>query len=201
MPRTTEQFELMRREREQAILNAGLYFFATKGFELTTADMIAKMVNCSHGLLYHYYKTKEDLYQAVIEKKVRPIVYSIISDVDFNQKAKFVFIDITNRFLKALKNDNDEYAWAIALLLDIHLQGVMNPKIKHVEKSKKLYDQVFDLIEKGKTEGDFNDLSSKELVVSLLALFKGLSYNRIRVGYAKFICPKTEVIINMVFKK
>ena len=138
MPRTTEQFELMRREREQAILNAGLFFFATKGFELTTADMIAKMVNCSHGLLYHYYKTKEDLYQAVIEKKVRPIVYSIISDVDFNQKAKFVFIDITNRFLKVLKNDNDEYAWAIALLLDIHLQGVMNPKIKHVEKSKKL---------------------------------------------------------------
>lgn len=201
MPRTAEQFEAMRKEREESILNAGLYFFATKGYELTTADAITKMANCSHGLLYHYYRTKEDLYQAVIEKKVRPIVYSIISDVDFYQKAKFVFIDITNRFLKALKNDNDEYAWSIALLLDIHLQGVINPKVKHVEKSKKLYDQVFELIEKGKVEGDFNDLSSKELVVSLLALFKGLSYNRIRVGHAKFICPKTEVILNMVLKK
>ena len=201
MPRTAEQFEAMRKEREESILNAGLYFFATKGYELTTADAIAKMVNCSHGLLYHYYKTKEELYQAVIEKKVRPIVFSIIGDIDFTQKAKFVFIDIINKFLKALKSENDEYAWAIALLLDIHIQGVMNPKVKHVEKSQKLYDQVFDLIEKGKSEGDFNDLSSKELVVSLLALFKGLSYNRIRVGHLKFICPKTEVILSMVLKK
>ena len=201
MPRTTEQFEQMRREREQAILNAGLYLFATKGYELTTADSITKMVNCSHGLLYHYYKTKEELYQAVIEKKVRPIVYSVIADVDFNQKAKFVFIDITSRFLKALKSENDEYAWSIALLLDIHLQGVINPKVRHVEKDKKLYDQVFELIEKGKAEGDFNDSSSREVTISLLALFKGLSYNRIRVGYSKFICPRTEVLLSMVLKK
>ena len=201
MPRTTEQFEQMRREREQAILNAGLYLFAAKGYELTTADSITKMVNCSHGLLYHYYRTKEDLYQAVIEKKVRPIVHSVISDVDFVQKAKFIFIDIISRFLKALKSENDEYAWSIALLLDIHLQGVINPKVRHVEKNKKLYDQVLELIEKGKVEGDFNDSSSRELAVSLLALFKGLASNRIRVGHAKFICPKTEVLLNMVLKK
>lgn len=201
MPRSTEQFEQMRREREQAILNAGLYLFATKGYELTTADAITKMANCSHGLLYHYYKAKEDLYLAVIEKRVRPLVYSIIADVNFDQKAKFVFIDIASKFLKALKSENDEYAWSIALLLDIHLQGVINPKVRHVEKNKKLYDQVFELIEKGKAEGDFNESNSRELVVSLLALFKGLSYNRIRVGYAKFICPKTDVLLNMVLKK
>ena len=200
MPRTTEQFELMRREREESILNAGLYFFATKGFEITTADMIAKMVNCSHGLLYHSYKTKEDLYQAVIEKKVRPIVHSVIADVDFNQKAKFVFIDITSRFLKALKSENDEYAWSIALLLDIHLQGVITPKVRHIEKDKKLYDQVFELLEKGKAEGDFNDLSSREQTISLLALYKGLSYNRIKIGHNKFICPKTDVLMSFVLK-
>ena len=201
MPRTTEQFELMRREREESILNAGLYFFATKGLETTTADMIAKMVNCSHGLLYHYYKTKEELYQAVIEKKVRPIVYSIIADVDFNQKAKFIFVDITNRFLKALKSENDEYAWSIALMLDIHLQAVINPKVKHVEKNKKLYDQVFELIERGKAEGDFNDLSSREQTISLLALYKGLSYNRIKIGHNKFICPKADIMLSMLLIK
>ncbi len=200
MPRTTEQFELMRREREESILNASLYFFATKGLEATTADMIAKTANCSHGLLYHYFNTKEDLYQAVIEKRVRPIVYNIIADVDFNQKAKFVFTDITDRFLKALKSENDEYAWSIALLLDIHLQGVINPKVRHVEKDKKLYDQVFELLEKGKAEGDFNNLSSREQTVSMLALYKGLSYNRIKVGHNKFICPKTDVLMSIILK-
>ena len=200
MPRTTEQFELMRREREESILNAGLYLFATKGYEATSADAISAVVNCSHGLLYHYYKTKDELYQAVIEKKVRPIVHDLICDVDFNQKAKFAFIDINERFLKALKSENDEYAWAITLLLDIHLQTVINPKIKHIEKDKKVYDWVYELIERGKHEGDFNNLSSKELVITLLAMYKGLAYNRIKIGANKFLCPKSDVIISMVIK-
>ena len=201
MPRTTEQFELMRKEREESILNAGLYLFATKGFEQTTADAICAVVNCSHGLLYHYYASKDELYKAVIEKKVRPIVSSAILDyADINQKAKFAFMDITDRFLKELKSDNDEFAWCIALLLDIHLQTVINPKIKDIEKDKKVYDWVYELIERGKKEGDFNDIDSKELVLSILALYKGLSYNRIKIGHKRFLCPHTDIVMKMVLK-
>ena len=201
MPRTTEQFELMRRERTESILNAGLYLFATKGFELTTADSVCAVVNCSHGLLYHYYRSKEELYKAVIEKKVHPIVYELIKSVDFNQKAKFVFLDINDKFLKALRSDNDELAWSIALLLDVHLQGVINPKIKNIEKDKKVYDWVYELVERGKIEGDFNDVDSKELVIAFLALYKGLSYNRIKIGHKKFLCPHSDAIFNMIKKK
>ena len=200
MPRTSEQFEEMRRDREESILNAGLYLFATKGFEQTSADAIRTIVNCSHGLLYHYFKSKEDLYKAVIEKRVRPIASRVTHGIDLNQKAKFVLIDVIDNFLRELKSDNDEFAWAVALLLDIHLQAVINPKVKNVEKDKKVYDWVFELIEKGKEEGDFNDLSSRELVISILALFKGLSYNRIKIGHKKFLCPHTEIIMNMVLK-
>ena len=200
MPRTSEQFEEMRKDREESILNAGLYLFATKGFEQTTADGIRAIVNCSHGLLYHYFRSKEDLYKAVIEKRVRPIAASITRGVDLNQKAKFVLTDVIDNFLKALKSDNDEFAWALALLLDIHLQTVVNPKIRSVEKDKKVYDWVYELIERGKAEGDFNDLNSKELVVTILALFKGLSYNRIKIGHKKFLCPHSEILIKMVLK-
>ena len=200
MPRTSEQFEEMRKDREESILNAGLYLFATKGFEQTTADGIRAIVNCSHGLLYHYFRSKEDLYKAVIEKRVRPIASSVTRGVDLNQKAKFVLTDVIDNFLKALKSDNDEFAWALALLLDIHLQTVVNPKIRSVEKDKKVYDWVYELIERGKAEGDFNELNSKELVVTILALFKGLSYNRIKIGHKKFLCPHSEILMKMVLK-
>lgn len=200
MPRTSAQFEEMRKDREESILNAGLYLFATKGFEQTTADSIRAIVNCSHGLLYHYFRSKEDLYKAVIEKRVRPIAASVTRGIDLNQKAKFVLTDVVDNFLKALKSDNDEFAWALALLLDIHLQTVVNPKIRSVEKDKKVYDWVYELIERGKAEGDFNDLNSKELVVIILALFKGLSYNRIKIGHKRFLCPHSEILIKMVLK-
>ena len=200
MPRTTEQFEEMRKEREDSILNAALFIFASKGYEQTTADAIRAVVNCSHGLLYHYFKTKEDLYIAVIQRKVRPIVGGLIKDVNRDRKAKIVLTDITDCLLNALKSENDEYAWSISLLLDIHLRTVINPKIKIIEKDGKVFDWVHELVERGKAEGDFNELSSKELVLSILALYKGLSYNRIKIGHTKFLCPKTEIIMNMVLK-
>ena len=200
MPRTTEQFELMRRERTESILNAGLYLFATKGFEQTTADSVCAVVNCSHGLLYHYFSSKEELYSAVIEKRVRPIASNFNRGINIEQKAKFILTDVVNNYIKYLKSDDDEFAWALTLLLDIHLQGVINPKVKNVEKDKKVYDWVYELIERGKAEGDFNDLSSRELVISILALFKGLAYNRIKIGQKKFLCPHTEIIMNMVLK-
>ena len=200
MPRTTEQFEEMRREREESILNAALYLFATKGIEQTSADSIRAIVNCSHGLLYHYYKSKEDLYKAVIVRKVRPLASHVTRGIDLNQKAKFVLADVIDNFIRYLKSDNDEYAWALNLLLNIHLQTLINPQIKNVEKDKKVYDWVYELIERGKAEGDFNDLSSKEQVISILALFKGLTYNRIKIGHKKFLCPHTEIIMNMVLK-
>lgn len=200
MPKTSEQFEEIRKEREESILNAGLYLFATKGLEQTSADSISAIANCSHGLLYHYYKSKEDLYKAVIEKKVRPIASAATRQIDRSKKAKVVLREVIDNFLTRLKSDDDEFSWAINLLLNVHLQVVINPKIKSVEAKKRVYDWVYELIERGKEEGDFNDLNSRELVISILALFKGLSYNRIRVGYKKFICPSTDIFMEMVLK-
>lgn len=200
MPRTSEQFQQMRNEREDSILHAGMYLFATRGYESTTADAISKIANCSHGLVFHYYPTKDELYKAVIEKMVKPIIRKLIVTIDYDQKAKFIFIDSTNKLLAGLKSENDEFAWAIYLLLDMHLQGIIEPKVKNVESKKKVYDWVFEMIERGKQEGDFNELNSKELVVSILAFYKGLAYNRIKVGYKKFLCPSTEVILRMVLK-
>ena len=200
MPRTSEQFRQMRIEREETILHAGLYLFATRGYESTTVDAISKIANCSHGLVFHYYPTKEALYKAVIDNMVNPIIVKMIQSINYNQKAKFVFIDAISKFIYGLKSDNDEFAWSIYLLLDMHLQGIIEPKVKNVESKKKVYDWVYEIIERGKEEGDFNNLNSKELVVTILACYKGLAYNRIKVGYKKFLCPSPDVILKLVLK-
>ena len=58
MPRTLEQNEQIRLERINIIMTSAMYLFATKGYDSTTLDEIAKDSGCSHGLLYHYFKNK-----------------------------------------------------------------------------------------------------------------------------------------------
>lgn len=63
MPTREEQKELRRKE----ILNAALNLFIQKGYGGTRIADIAKEVGMSVGLLFHYYESKEKLYEALIE--------------------------------------------------------------------------------------------------------------------------------------
>src|ERR1035437_1181051 len=52
--------------RRQQILTAALDLFGSKGFHRTTTQDLAKRANVSVGLIYQYFKSKEDLLAAAI---------------------------------------------------------------------------------------------------------------------------------------
>lgn len=66
MPRTAAQNEAIRDKRKDKIINKTLKLFAGKGFDSVTIDDISKASNCAHGLFYHYFEVKEDLYNSII---------------------------------------------------------------------------------------------------------------------------------------
>ena len=61
MPRTKEQFESMRKESRQRILDAALKVFAKQGYHSATVDAIAKTAGISKGLMYNYFKSKDEM--------------------------------------------------------------------------------------------------------------------------------------------
>jgi len=61
MPRTKEQFKLIRKVSRQKILDAALEVFAKEGYYSSTVGTIAKTAGISQGLLYNYFKSKEEL--------------------------------------------------------------------------------------------------------------------------------------------
>ena len=200
MPRTKEQNELIKQQREHQILLSALYLFSYKGYDAVTLDELSDSANCSHGLIYHYYPSKQHLYDALIEKIVNPMIAKLVSNFDYKQKAKFVMIDILDSYLRALKSSNDEFAWAINLILNVRLQSDFNQMLAAKEASNKIYQFMYETIERGKKEGDFREnRDSKELIISLVAVMKGLSYTRMRTGYRKFICPNVDILMGMLY--
>lgn len=67
MPKTREQLEQIKRQRRSLILDAAAEIFCRFGYEFATIDQIAELAECSHGLLYHYFKTKDEIFYALIE--------------------------------------------------------------------------------------------------------------------------------------
>lgn len=67
-PRTEEQFEKIRHEKRQLIMDVSLELFASIGFENTTITQIAKKAGISKGLMYNYFTSKEELLEAILNK-------------------------------------------------------------------------------------------------------------------------------------
>jgi AcrR family transcriptional regulator len=55
-------------ERRRQIMQAALPVFAEKGFKGATNRDIAERAGIAPGLIYHYFKNKEDLFSAIIDE-------------------------------------------------------------------------------------------------------------------------------------
>jgi AcrR family transcriptional regulator len=66
---------ISRRERERGmrremIVTAAQNLFGKKGFELTTVDEIAAEAELGKGTIYSYFKSKSEIYVAILEKEM-----------------------------------------------------------------------------------------------------------------------------------
>jgi AcrR family transcriptional regulator len=68
VPRSATQNELLKEERRAEILRAALSVFARQGLAATKISDIAEAAGISHGLVYHYFPTKEAIYTALVER-------------------------------------------------------------------------------------------------------------------------------------
>ena len=76
------RFQRRKEDRPGEITQAALAAFAEKGYAATRVDEVAKRAGVSKGLLYLYFKTKEDLFKAVIRSFLSPRIDALISNID-----------------------------------------------------------------------------------------------------------------------
>jgi AcrR family transcriptional regulator len=62
-----EKFVSLGQEKQDAILNAALYEFADKGFDLASTNEITGSAGISKGALFHYFGSKEDLFFYLVD--------------------------------------------------------------------------------------------------------------------------------------
>src|SRR3989454_6519208 len=59
----------MKHDRRQQIIATAMELFAKKGFRGTTTRDLATQADVNEAIIFRYFKTKEELYSAIIEHK------------------------------------------------------------------------------------------------------------------------------------
>ncbi|MEH7475766.1 TetR/AcrR family transcriptional regulator [Priestia megaterium] len=74
MPRTPEENDRIRQASKEKIRAAAMELFMTQGYYATSISNIAKQAGISKGLLYNYYKGKEELLSEMVEARIREVI-------------------------------------------------------------------------------------------------------------------------------
>ena len=67
-PRSKEANQLVLDLRREQFITAAFKIFACRGYAATRISDIASAAGLSHGLVYHYFKTKEDIFTELVEE-------------------------------------------------------------------------------------------------------------------------------------
>ena len=76
------RYKRRKEDRPKEIAEAAFEIFAEKGYAATRVDEVAKRAGVSKGLTYLYFKTKEELFKAVIRGVVVRRIDTLIEDLD-----------------------------------------------------------------------------------------------------------------------
>lgn len=77
-----------REARQNEILDAAKVLFITKGYEDTSVNEIVKSVGVAQGTFYYYFKSKNDVLNALLERYVNRVVEEIKSILNLKLNAQ-----------------------------------------------------------------------------------------------------------------
>ncbi|MGG3840328.1 TetR/AcrR family transcriptional regulator [Paenibacillus thiaminolyticus] len=74
MPRTQKENERIRQMAKEKIRIAAMELFMKQGYHATSIEDVAKHAKISKGLLYNYYKGKEELLSTMIQARIDELI-------------------------------------------------------------------------------------------------------------------------------
>lgn len=86
-------------EVRSQIIDSATKYFSRYGFHKTTMDEIARNIHKAKGVLYYYFKNKEDLFNEVLKQELGSVKTALLKIVNSNKNALTILTDyILTRF-------------------------------------------------------------------------------------------------------
>ncbi len=136
----------VKKDKQDAIINAALKTFALKGYKDASTDVIVKEAGISKGLLFHYFTSKQGLYDFICDYSTKYMTLELTRTVKKSEKDCFELMSqisqgrvrvmrnypFMHRFLRSIRHEDDPEALS-----------VIGQCVADMERTyKKIYDQI-----------------------------------------------------------
>lgn len=177
------------------IVNVARELFAKFGFKKTTMDDIAREAHKGKSSLYHYFGSKEDVFQAVLEKEIcifNEEISKALNKEDSPLKQIRAYVLTRTRVIKRLAN----YYSAIKDDYFEHHGFIEKFRIKSIEDEVKTITKV---LEGGIDKGIFNIKELEMTAFVFVTALKGIEYSWVVKISMKEIEKRIDNLLEVLF--
>ena len=158
-------------ERKAQIINAAEDVFTQKGFNEARMDDIADETGLSKGTLYLYFKSKDDLIIAILDRMFQ----REMRQMEGLDQAGLSAADAIWKMTEAVTNNILGFVRLVPIVYQFLALAFRN---KYVQKALKKYinqyiDMITPIIEQGIKSGEFRKVNAREVAIAMSAIIEG----------------------------
>ncbi len=163
--------EEQKEKRRNEILSAGLDLFIHKGYSATKISDIARRVGMSVGLLFHYFESKERLYEELIRIGVSGPMQTMAP----TEKEPLVFFEETAERLFQYISTQPFFSKMFVLMFQAISNDAAPQGIKDLLKSLDVYTPTARLIRRGQENGTIREGDPVALSIAYWCAIEGIA--------------------------
>jgi AcrR family transcriptional regulator len=140
-------------DKRRVILDAAVVVFARKGFNAARVSDIADEAKVAYGLLYHYFRTKDEVLDTLFLERWN-VLLDAINEVDrADSDPREKLYDITSFIVDSYRYDPD-----LMKVIIVEVTRAANSfGQRHLDKIREAFRLIADIVEKGQEQGRFRD--------------------------------------------
>lgn len=184
--------EEQKEKRREEILAAGLDLFIRKGYSATKIKDIAQQANMSVGLLFHYFESKEKLYEELIKLGVSgPMGIMVQSE---EEPLKF-FQAVAEQIFQYLRQ-TPFVAKMFVLMSQAYYNDGVPQSIKELQGGFDIYKPTVELIKKGQANKTIREGDPYALAIAYWCAIQGIA-EQLALNPST-PCPESEWIVDIL---
>ena len=194
-PRNENQNMQLREERREQILQAALKVFSRRGLVATKISDIAKEAALSHGLVYHYFNSKDEIFIMLVERALQGSKYV----VDLASQQKLSPLDqlhwLTKTILTGLSHDG---AYFFLIIVQAFTSDAVPVQVKELvsSNSSAAFEGILPIILAGQQAGQIVKEDPVKLASSYFAMIQGISLQHVQ-QVDQLTAPDADLILKI----
>jgi TetR/AcrR family fatty acid metabolism transcriptional regulator len=158
VPREAREADRARSEKRALILDAAIKVFARSGYHGSRVSDIAREAGIAYGLVYHYFKNKEEILATIFEERWSGFLEALEGIASGPTSTEDKLVSVAGLILNAYRVRPD---WVKVLVMEIQRsQRFAEPE--QIRAVGRLFDQVARIVRAGQERGDLRaDLDPK----------------------------------------